>query len=130
MASNERERQLRVRYRHDHGIHAAAAVARRQAQGRADQAAHDHGRHPDHEGYPGAEDHAREDVAAEVVGAEEMRAPVRALEGGRLESRAQRLTLRVLDDPRRDDRQDRQERYYAQAEPHEPGHAAALGRDA
>jgi len=119
--------QLRVRHRHDDGIHGAAAVPRREAQRRADEPAHEHGREADHERHPRAVDHAGEDVATEVVHAEEMRAAVGALQRRRLQAGAQRLALGVLHHPRRHDRQQRQERHEAKPQPHEPGHAPAAG---
>jgi len=106
---------------------ASAAIARGEPEGGADEAAHDHRGQPDHQRDARAEDHPREDVAAEVIGAEEMGMAVRALEGRGLEPDAERLPLGILHNPGRDDGEHGEEGDEAQAQAHEPGHAAAPG---
>src|SRR5215472_4610773 len=112
---DEWEGELGVRHRHDELVDAPSAIARGEPEGGADEAAHDHRGQPDHQRDARAENHAREDVTAEVIGAEEMWVAVRALEGGWLEPDAQRLPLGILDDPRRDDGEHGEESDEAQA---------------
>src|SRR5205807_2520858 len=77
------------------------AITRRPER-RAERAAHHHRRDADRQRDARPVDHAREDVAPEVVGAEEPRAPVRRLERGRGQPSPERLTRRIVGrEPRR-----------------------------
>ena len=74
-----------------------------------------------------AVDHAREHVAPEMIGAEQMRSPVGPLERGRRQPAAQRLADRVLRrEPRRRRRDDAEQRDEQDPRDRQPGHAAPV----
>src|SRR5262249_1513847 len=100
---DEGKGELGVCHRHDPLFEPPPALARGGPGTGAEGAAPDPRRQPAHQRDARAEDHPREDVAAEVIGAEEMRTAVRALEGRWLEPDAERLPLGILDNPGRDD---------------------------
>ena len=115
---DEGERELRVGERHDHAVGEPAPVARRDPERRAERAAHAHRREADDQRDARPVDHPREDVAAEMVGAEEPRAPVRGLPRGRGQAIAERLARRVVGrEPRRGDR-DRAQRQHERESRH------------
>ena len=104
------------------GVHAPAAEARRRApSAEPSSAAHQHRGEADHQRHPRAEDHAREHVAPEVIGAEQMRPPVGAVRAWARESRP-RSDLADRDpagaSQRRGDRHHRQQRDEADPEQH------------
>jgi hypothetical protein len=87
-----------LRHAHQHLVETSTPVARRGAHGDADQHGASRGGEPDEKRDARAIEHAREEVAAEVVGAEPVPAP-RRLEG----AGAQREGIGGSD-PRPDDR--------------------------
>ena len=89
-----RQRQPRVRDAHDHLVDPAAEIAGQDAEPGADDAGDDdRGEAHDH-GHARAEDEARQHVAPDVVGAEEVRLAAAGLPCGRTEAVAELLRLR------------------------------------
>ena len=69
----ERERDDDVDDATDEGVRPTREVRRDETDDDADDHREDHADEPDQQVGPGGEDHAREDVAAELVGAEPVR---------------------------------------------------------
>src|SRR5713101_4580948 len=91
-----RERQPRVRDAHDHLVDPAAEIAGQDAEPRADDAGDDDGGEAHDHGHARAEDEARQHVAPDVVGAEEVRLAAAGLPCGRTEAVAEHADLGVV----------------------------------
>ena len=93
-----RKAELHVDDAHEHAVRPSAEVAGEQSDEPADRGGDDDGDDPDADRHAGAVDQAQEDVAAEVVGAEQV-----TRRAGRLERVAEALCVRVdLDEHRHD----------------------------
>ena len=90
---DERKRQLDVGQPHEHVVRAPAEVAGDQPGRHPDQPGDRDRREADQQGRAGAVDHARQQVAAEVIGAERVHAPGRVAEARRLEPQVAEVLL-------------------------------------
>src|SRR5262249_10348480 len=86
-------------------------VTRQDPEEGAEDSGHDHRAEADHQRDAGSENETRQHVAAEVIGAEEIRRATALLPGGRLESQTEGADLRrVRREDLREDREDREAR--------------------
>jgi hypothetical protein len=104
---DERKGQLDVGQPHQEVVHAPAEVAGREPDGHAEKPGDQHGREPHHQRDTGAVDDSREDVAAQVIRAQHVKAPAGILPAGFLEALADLLLERV--EGGHDGRQERRE---------------------
>ena len=79
---HEGKGQHHVDDRHDRPVGAPADVARPEAEQHPDGGRQDHGGHPDHQRDPAAVDHARQEVAAHLVGAEQVLGGAPSIQAG------------------------------------------------
>src|SRR5262249_52353887 len=81
---------------HDDLVDPAAEIAGDDAERRADGAGDDHGREADEGRNSGAEDQSREDIAPEMIGAEQILETAAALPGGWPETPPNTANLRIM----------------------------------
>ncbi len=122
------KRELHVGDPHDDRRGPALDEAGEQAEQPADHRGHHHRAHADEEREARAVEHPRQEIAAELIGAERMAGRARRLEARR-EVRRERIVRRQ---PRRERRDDQHGRVSDEAQPllHEPGSFTSAYADA